>query len=580
MAIALDLPRRSEEPRDIKKLVVEHLPIPPEQGSRAGPRNILRHQAAIYDAIEDANVHEVVLPMGAQTGKSAVIFDAVLDHLLHGDGQAIFAGQTETALTNIIAQKLEPAVKAASPSVRARLERASPGRWVSLGNGIRSKRGIHCAMVSAEAPGSLRSLSPTFVVLDELDLMTTPTPDGSVVDTTRRGQSTHEYNRKLLLGSTPTNPLDTLIIGAWEQTDQGRYECFCNRCGVRQYPEWDDMNLETATLHCHDCKKPMDEAAVKGNAEWVRLRPEVTDKRGFRMTSLLSPLMTWARLCEEFASMTLVGFRRQFMVEAAHDEAVATPDWNVFDAVRIPQDQPPPNVRDPRPHWCEIGVDTNERILDYLVAYAYDGGHVKKYVHRGAIAVTESMECWEQLERELRRWAVPDAGGALTWPYVCIDGGRELEAIIRAATGPFARWGNADSGRTRFQIVRGKTTLSFRDADVTGHRIIDGQRWYYWVAVDALKTRLYREIGAIADPDAEKTLWVSDTIPNAYLRELTSETLVNDPSAKPDGIRWSAKNKSVPNHTLDCAVYGGVAIPVWRYQGHKRVEASSFRAFR
>ena len=579
MAITLSLPRRREEPRDIKKLVTDHLPIPSQQGSRAGPRSILRHQVEIYDAIDDPAVKEVVLLMGAQTAKSTVLWDAVIAHLLYGDGQAIYVGQSEPALNNIIAQKLDPAVADASPWLRQQLERAAPGHWVTSGGGIRSKRGIHCAIISAKAHDSLRSLSPTLGVLDELDLMTTPTPDGPVPDVIRRGQATHEYNRKLLIASTPTTPLDTMIVGAWEATDQGQYECFCDRCGARQFPEWEAMDVDHAVLLCAHCDKPMDEAEVKANAEWVRLRPEVADKAGFRMTSLLSPLMSWRALVDKFLEMELSSFLRQFMVRAVHDEAEKAPEWNVFDAVRLPQDQPPPNVRDPRPSWCEIGVDTNERILDYLVAHAYDQGHIKKYVHRGAIAMTENMDCWEQLERELLRFAVRDGDGSLSWPYVSIDGGRELEAIVKAARGPFARWGNPDTGRTHFQIVRGKTTPSFRDPDVTGHRTIDGTLWYHWLAVDALKTRLYREIGKISDPDAESTLWVSDTIPDAYLRELTSETLVKDPS-RPDGVRWSTKNKSVPNHSLDCAVYGGAAIPVYMYQRNRRPEGSSFRDFR
>ena len=183
------------------------------------------------------------------------------------------------------------------------------------GNTLRQKvfAGGRLAIVGANSPAGLASRRVRIVVADEVDRF--PVSAGSEGDPlalASKRQGTF-WNRKTLIGSTPTLKETSAIWREWSASDMQRYQVPCHGCGHTQALIWANVRWDKApdgkhlpqTAHyiCEGCGSvwtdtDRHDAVAKG--QWVASKPGVIGVAGFHITGLLSPWVTMADIVQEF----------------------------------------------------------------------------------------------------------------------------------------------------------------------------------------------------------------------------------------------------------------------------------------
>jgi phage terminase large subunit GpA-like protein len=151
------------------------------------------------------------------------------------------------------------------------------------------------------------------VVADEVDRF--PVSAGSEGDPlalASKRQGTF-WNRKTLVGSTPTLKETSAIWREWQQSDMRHYQVPCHACGHAQALVWSNVRWDKtpdgkhlpATAHyvCESCgaiwtDTDRHDAVAKGR--WVASKPDVIGVAGFHITGLLSPWVALADIVREF----------------------------------------------------------------------------------------------------------------------------------------------------------------------------------------------------------------------------------------------------------------------------------------
>ena len=133
------------------------------------------------------------------------------------------------------------------------------------GNTLRQKvfTGGRLAIVGANSPAGLASRPVRIVVADEVDRF--PVSAGSEGDPlalASKRQGTF-WNRKTLVGSTPTLKETSAIWREWQQSDMRHYQVPCHACGHAQALVWSNVRWDKtpdgkhlpATAHyvCESC---------------------------------------------------------------------------------------------------------------------------------------------------------------------------------------------------------------------------------------------------------------------------------------------------------------------------------------
>src|SRR3954453_23115404 len=84
------------------------------------------------------------------------------------------------------------------------------------------------------------------------------TPESSAVLLAER-RTLSFGNRKIVIGSTPTDEETSEVLRSYAQSDMRVFECPCRSCGVFteilwQHIEWEHDRPETAAFRCPHCE--------------------------------------------------------------------------------------------------------------------------------------------------------------------------------------------------------------------------------------------------------------------------------------------------------------------------------------
>ena len=153
--------------------------------------------------------------------------------------------------------------------------------------------GSSLTLVGANSPAGFRRITVRIIAFDEIDAYPVGGA-GSEGDQIALGKKRGEtfWNRKVILGSTPTIKGVSRIEKSWEESDQRRYHVPCPHCGERQVLEWGSAESphgikwskseagehlpDTAFYVCKANGCIIDEAdkpAMVGAGEWIASKP-------------------------------------------------------------------------------------------------------------------------------------------------------------------------------------------------------------------------------------------------------------------------------------------------------------------
>jgi phage terminase large subunit GpA-like protein len=236
-----------------------------ETSAQTGRFRAFGYQTGLMDAITDPAVTQVTVMKSARVGFTKIL-DHVVGYYLAQDPSPILMVQprvedAEDYSKSEIAPMLRdtPVLAAIAGDPKSKDSNQTILKKTLL-------NGSSLTMVGANSPGGFRRITARVILFDEVDGYPSGGA-GSEGDQIALGTKRSEtfWNRKIVLGSTPTVKGVSRIEKSWLESDQRRYHVPCPQCGEMQPLEWGGPD----TPHGMKWKKDADGNGIPGSVYYV-----------------------------------------------------------------------------------------------------------------------------------------------------------------------------------------------------------------------------------------------------------------------------------------------------------------------
>lgn len=456
-----------------------------ETSAQTGRFRAFGYQRGIMDAITDPTIDEVVVMKSARVGYTKIL-DHAVGYFIHQDPSP----------TLVVQPRVEDA-EDYSKSEIAPMLRDTPAIAEVVGelrgkdpdNTILKKvfrNGSSLSLVGANSPGGFRRITVRVVLFDEVDGY--PAGAGNEGDQIALGIKRSEtfWNRRIVMGSTPTVKGLSRIESAWQQTDMRRYFVPCPHCGEKQPLEWGGEDVphgikwrkdaagnhlpETTVYVCvngciiEDADKP----AMIEAGEWRATVP-FKGRAGFHIWAgySLFPNAAWPKLVAEWLRVKGDPLARQTFINLVLGQPYEDRGEQALSEARLASrcEVYPAEVPD-GVAVITAGIDTQQDRLELeLVGW---GRHEESWslAHEVFEGDPDEPAVWAQLDAYLkRRWTRRD-GRTFEIMAACIDsGGHHTQRVYQFAKERLGRriWaikGEAARGGARSPVWPAKRPTS------------------------------------------------------------------------------------------------------------------------
>jgi len=518
------------------------------------------------DAVSDPDVETVVVMKSAQVGWTEIINNVVGHHIAQDPAPILVVQPTVEMAEAWSKDRLAPMLRD-TPALRGRV--ADPKSRDS-GNTLLHKTfpGGHLTMAGANSAAGLASRPIRLVLFDEVDRF--PASAGSEGDpiTLGRKRTTTFWNRKILMGSTPTIAGTSRIETAFEASDKRRFHVPCPHCAheqVMRWPNvrWVDGDARTALYHCEECGAGWNDAQrwrAVAKGRWIAEAP-FEGTAGFHLNELVS---TWRRLSDTAADF-LAAHGKPEMLKAwvntslgeVWQEQGDAPEWERLHerAEEYPEGWAPADAL-----AVTAGVDVQGARLE-MYLWAWGRGLTSWLVGREIFEGDPTQPAvWDALLARLDQPIAREGGPSLRVMRAGVDTGFATAAVyaqIRRLHDPrlMPLKGVERSGAT--SPITGPTAV---DVTANGRKTRGGLK-IWTVAVSSFKTELYRRLWLKRDGEEFPAGWVH--LPRwagaEAIKQLVSEQLVSVKD-KRGFTRQEWRKLRERNEALDCAVYARAAL--------------------
>jgi len=514
------------------------------------------YQRAIMDACSDPAVREVVFMKSAQVGWTEIL-NNVIGYHIDQDASPILLMQPTLDMAEAWSKdRLAPMIRD-TPALSGKI--ADPKSRDS-GNTLLHKQfsGGHLTVVGANAPSGLASRPIRILLCDEVDRFPASAgTEGDPIDLARKRTTTF-WNRKVLMGSTPTVKGASRIEAAFEQSDMGYYFVPCPHCEEFQrllwsQLKWDDGKPETARYVCASCGTLLDDnekTIMVRRGEW-RATKDFDGIRGFHMSELYSPWVSWPDLATAFLRAKKLPETLKTWINTAlgetWEEDGSTVDPESLLSRREPYgpDQVPQGVL-----AITMGGDVQaDRVEMQLLGWGADEECwiLEQHVIRGD---PDKPEIWKDVDNYLKSSYETEDGRTLPIEAAAIDsGGLSTQSVYQYVVAR-KRWriwavkGMAGAGRLAWPKAASKTK---------------SRAMVFILGVDTIKSLLYGRIAKVAEP-GPGYLHLPATANDEFCRQLTSERALKKYVRGRPSIVWEPRSSGIKQEAQDCWVYGYAAM--------------------
>lgn len=272
------------------------------------------------DDVTDPNIRQIVVCSGIQLGKTELILNTCLYHMLHDPAPMLLVEPSDDLVSDIGADRIDAMIRD-TPELRPLFGLKDDAKSKSTKTGALkqyNKRfpGGYLKLASAHSESDLVSRSIRVIMCDEIDKYPA-FGDASAVDRAT-GRSSNFTNSKLILTSSPSTLQGSEIWRRLSLTARYEYQVPCQHCGAGVVWSWScvkwDKDSEgvsdasTARIVCPHCSGIIKGAGPASDRHlargaWVlasgdRSRGVV----GYHMSSLLSPWLPLSSIVDEFLS--------------------------------------------------------------------------------------------------------------------------------------------------------------------------------------------------------------------------------------------------------------------------------------
>lgn len=415
----------------------EYRQIPAEYGADPGKWVSKNYQIPIMDAFTAKGVTKVVAMLGAQLGKSEILFN-LLGRFIHLDPCPMLMVQpTVEDSKDFSKERLTPTV-AMTPVLACRIHEQKSRNG---DNTILKKLfpGGYLSLVGSNAPSGLAKRSIRVLVCDEVDRFAPSAgTEGDPVNLAEK-RTSNFWNRIIGLFSTPTDATSRIMreymLGSQEEW---RYQC--PNCGEWHWVTIDDMKFEydeydkdgqkSYEVHnvwwvCPDCGFQYTESQVKAAKQgYICLNPGVTSVRSFHVNAFSSPWVHWTDIVKEYLEAKDDEESMKTFVNTRLAE-IYNPDTSIKDIEPLLARREPYNAELPEGVLLlTAAVDTQDDRLEYEIA-GWGRGEERWGIEKGILLGVPDAQShvWEDLDRLLNREFTFSDGRTLKIARTFIDSG-------------------------------------------------------------------------------------------------------------------------------------------------------------
>ena len=417
--------------------------LSPEASAVSGRWKCLPYQVEIMRSMTDKRVERVSFMKSARVGYTKMLNQLCGYHMHQAPANIMFVLPTLHDAEQHSITEIAPMLR--DTPVLRKLVGAS--RTKDSENTITRKKfpGGTLVMVGANSATSFRRVSIKVLILDEVDGYPAMAgggrgAEGDPISLAIR-RTEWAWDRKIVMGSTPTIKGLSRIEAAWEESDQRLFEVPCPECGafhpiLWENIRWESGRPETAAHACESCGSLWGHHHKRKAIErgrWVVTRPEVEGHHGYRLWAgySLSPNSTWADLAREFLEAKKDPALLQTFINTQLGET-----WEVEQGEAVEPHSLMARAEDfstePLPDGVLVitaGVDVQQDRLELeLVGWGH-GEESWSLDYRVLHGDTSRAEVWEQLEEILEDTWVTKSGVSLRVAATCIDSGASTATV-------------------------------------------------------------------------------------------------------------------------------------------------------
>lgn len=399
----------------------------------------------IMDAVSNPDIPEMVLQKCAQIGYTEGVINNGVAYFIDQDPAPIMVVQpSDGDAEKWSKMKLAPMIRD-TPRIR---HRVADAKSRDSDNTILMKgfAGGYLNVTGATSPKGLAAMPARVLFLDEVDRYPPSAgAEGDPVGLAKKRVQTF-WNRKVIMGSTPTLKGLSRIEKAMAGTDQRRYHVPCPHCGTLQELrwggpnetfglKWDEGQPETVRYLCAACGALIEETAkvaMLAGGQWVRANPTAT-MPGWYINALMSPFdgARWPVLVEEFLEAkddpdllkVFVNTRLGETWELRGEQI--TPEGLAARAETYPAEVPR------GVGILTFGIDVQADRLEIEIDGWGAGEENWTIDHQRLHGDTAHEEVWQRAEGVLARGYAHEAGGTLYLRAGMIDSGYRAPEVYR-----------------------------------------------------------------------------------------------------------------------------------------------------
>ena len=547
----------------------------PAGDANAGRWRTLPYQRGIMEAMSDPEIERVAVMKSARVGYTRIFSAAVGFYIEHDPCPILVVQPTLDDAKKHSKEDLAPMLRDI-PELAALV--AEP-KAKDSDNTILEKlfKGGTLSLIGANSPRGFRRTSRRVVIFDEVDGY--PASAGTEGDQIELGIRRTEYywNRKILMGSTPTIAGHSRIERLFEHGDQRRYYVPCPHCGeyqVLRFPnlKWPEGAPLEAWFACvaNGCRiEPRSKADMIARGEWRADAPEhfrLPSGRGSASFHIwaaysYSPAASWGMLAAEYVKAVHGGATTHktyvnTVLGETWREAGEAPAWAPLMARREPYriGTCPDGVC-----FLTAGVDVQKDRLVYEVV-GWGRGRQSWSIDYGTLpGNTDDVEHgpWVGLDLLLDRHYPHDRGAELSVELLAVDSGWNAQTVYA--------WARRHSP-SRVLVVKGQPSgpaliqaPSLIEVTIRGRKQKRGAR--IWpVSGGIAKSELYGWL-RLDDPTAPGYCHFP-MYGEEYFQELTAEELRTVITRRGYiRLEWML-TPGRQNHALDARVYARAAAAI------------------
>jgi phage terminase large subunit GpA-like protein len=265
-----------------------------------------KFQRGILDAIGDPTIERVSVIKAARVGYSTTLIASLGAVAVNDPCPIILLMPTDDDARGIAVDDVDPAFRD-TPALKGIMR---VGRYDAR-NTITQRAmlgGGSLKILSAMSPRNLRRHTAKVLFCDEVDGMKI-TSEGDPLDLAEK-RTLSFADRKIVVGSTPTDDTSTMIGRRYDESDQRVFEVPCPECNTPFEIQWEHIHYaperpheaHCACPHCGSLIEERQKPAMVEAGEWRATKPEVRGHAGFRLSALISLFAnaSWGKLAEEF----------------------------------------------------------------------------------------------------------------------------------------------------------------------------------------------------------------------------------------------------------------------------------------